>query len=108
MNKLIGAAAALVLVGSLGAVGCDTAADDDCDAIGVVQQDQGGALAVELVAAPASKGGGSKSSSRKSSGGKAAKKSRGNSPKSPGHHGISRHGTSHGHHDDDWFDCDDD
>jgi hypothetical protein len=102
MNKLIGAAAALVLVGALVAAGCESAADDDCDdAIGVVHQDQGGPLAVELVAAPAGKGGGGKSSGRKS-----AKKPRGNSTKSPGRHGTSRHRTSHGHHDDDWFDCD--
>ncbi|WP_019061772.1 hypothetical protein [Streptomyces prunicolor] len=114
MNKLIGVAAVLVLVGSLVAVGCDRPADDDCDdAIGVVQQDQGGALAVELVAAPAGSGrGGSKSGGSKSSGSKAKKNPRADlkkpdrkaAPKPTGKvHGSRGH---HGH-DDDWLECDD-
>ncbi|MFE3033085.1 hypothetical protein ACFXKY_15745 [Streptomyces canus] len=101
MKKLTGAAAALVLVGSLIAAGCQPA-DDDCDARGP---------GIELAAAHTGKGGGSRSSGRsggshRSGRGPSLTKPRGTSPKSTGRHGTS-HGSSHGHHDDDWFDCDD-
>ncbi|MET7695838.1 hypothetical protein ABZT06_49665 [Streptomyces sp. NPDC005483] len=111
MKKLTGAAAAVVLVGSLIAAGCQQT-DDDCDAR---------SPGIELAAAHTGKGGGSRGSgrsggSRSTGRGPSLTKPRGTSPKSPkshkssGRHGTSSHGSSHGHghHDDDWFDCDDD
>ncbi|MFE2424864.1 hypothetical protein [Streptomyces hokutonensis] len=106
MKKLTGAAAALLLVGSLIAAGCQST-DDDCDARG---------RGIELAAAHTGTGGGGSRGSGRSGGsrstgrGPSLTKPRGTSPKSPkssGRHGTSRHGSSHGHHDDDWFDCDD-
>lgn len=105
MKKVMGAAAVLMLVGSLVA-GCDRLADDDCDARG---------LGIELTAVHAGKGGGSRSGQR----GPSLTKPGGTSGKSSGRPGGSRprtgqgssHGsTSHGPRhkgDDDWWECDD-
>lgn len=105
MNKLIGAAVALVLVASLVAVGCDQVADDDCDAAGV------GTFGAELAAAHTGTGG-----SRSGGRGPSLSKPR-KAPGTTSGRSSSRPRTSHGstghshrHVDDGWSDwsgCDD-
>ncbi|MDQ0961954.1 MULTISPECIES: hypothetical protein [unclassified Streptomyces] len=98
MNKVIGVAVALVIVGALVAVGCDPA-PDDCDTAG------GGTVAVELAAAHTGKGG-SRSSGRKSSSGKSGTGSGKTSGRSGSRHGTGHSSTSHGYRHADG-DCDD-
>ncbi|MEU3785219.1 hypothetical protein [Streptomyces sp900129855] len=94
MNKAIKVGAVIGLLAALVVAGCDWRGDDDCDARG---------LGIELTAVHTGEGGGSRSSNRGSSSGKST------SPSGTSRHQGASHGsTVHGHHDDDWFDCDDD
>ncbi|MEH0579025.1 hypothetical protein QBA54_32150 [Streptomyces sp. B21-108] len=99
MNKAIKVGAVIGLLAALVVAGCDWRGDDDCDARG---------LGIELTAVHTGKGGGSRSSgSRSSNRGSSSGKS--TSPSGTSRHQGASHGsTVHGHHDDDWFDCDDD